>query len=333
MDVDENVDNTPTRVEELWFSDGSLVVQAEQSLFRVSGAVLAARSSVFNDMLGVAQPAATETIDGCPMVSLPDSAEDVTCFFRAIFDSSFFEPYPSKVSFENALSITRLSHKYAVDYLLRRALVHLSYEFPTTLSAFDELPNERSTDFRDVVQKHDFIKPIVAVIHLSRQVNALWMLPVAFYKLAASSKSIIQKVLRCKMFKTHAAGLCDDDKFVFLTSSVLLGGLENKAMGFLHSTDTSAKCKGGKRCGLARLTALTHIQNSIEESVGPEPLDTAVAPIATIVSMTLMTRLVSQFGTNFPASDVDDLIAILNRRIRSVYDALDDAPTPIPYRV
>jgi hypothetical protein len=32
-----DVDNTPTRVEELWFSDGGLVVQAEQSLYRVSG--------------------------------------------------------------------------------------------------------------------------------------------------------------------------------------------------------------------------------------------------------------------------------------------------------
>ena len=87
MDVDE-ANNIPTRVEELWFSDGSLVVQAEQSLFRVSGAVLAARSSVFNDMLGIAQPPDSETIDGCSMVRLPDSAEDVTCFFRAIFDSS-----------------------------------------------------------------------------------------------------------------------------------------------------------------------------------------------------------------------------------------------------
>ncbi|KAF7359024.1 hypothetical protein MSAN_01243100 [Mycena sanguinolenta] len=267
MNVDENVDGTPMHVVELWFSDGSLVVQAEKSLFRVSGAVLAARSSVFNDMLGIAQPADTETIDGCPMVRLPDSAEDVTCFFRAIFDSSFFEPYPCKVSFGNALSIARLSHKYSVDYLLRRALVHLSYEFPTTLSAFDKWPDMCSTDFREV--KHG-LSPYVAVVQLARQVNAPWMLPLAFYKLASADGKIIQKVLRCKVFKKHAARLEDNDKLVFLTCSILLAGLESKAVSFLHSSD---KCASSKKCNTARLSALTQVQNSVEEAVGPDPLD------------------------------------------------------------
>jgi hypothetical protein len=83
-----DVDNTPTRVEELWFSDGGLVVQAEQSLFRVSGGILAARSPVFKDMLSFTQPPDAETIEGCPVVRLPDRAADITVFFRAIFDSS-----------------------------------------------------------------------------------------------------------------------------------------------------------------------------------------------------------------------------------------------------
>ncbi|KAF8209439.1 hypothetical protein K438DRAFT_2062620 [Mycena galopus ATCC 62051] len=126
-----DVDNTPTRVEELWFSDSGLVVQAEQSLYRVSGAVLATRSPVFKDMLAFVQPAGAGTIDGCPIVNLPDSAEDVTCFFRAIFDSSIrfnkiLRNLPFQSHFDSILSITRLSHKYAVEYLLRRALVHLS---------------------------------------------------------------------------------------------------------------------------------------------------------------------------------------------------------------
>ncbi|KAJ6500872.1 hypothetical protein C8R45DRAFT_979395 [Mycena sanguinolenta] len=268
MDV-EAADNTPTRVEELWFSDGSLVVQAEQSLFRVSAAVLAARSSVFNDMLGIAQPPDTETIDGCPMVRLADSAEDVTCFFRAIFDSSFFEPYPSKVSFENALSITRLSHKYAVEYLLRRALVHLSHEFPMTLSTFDKRLL-RSTDFEDIIDGQGDIAPCLAVVQLARRVNALWMLPVAFYKLASAHQEDIPWILQCKMFKTHAAGLGDDDKLVFLTCSVLLSRLQSEAICFLHSSD---KCASSKKCNMARLDALTQVQNSIEEGVGLDPLD------------------------------------------------------------
>ncbi|KAJ6500867.1 hypothetical protein C8R45DRAFT_863706 [Mycena sanguinolenta] len=261
-----DVDGTQTRVEELWFSDGSLVVQAGQSLFRVYCAILATRSSVFKDMFTFAQPSGAETIDGCPVVRLSDSAEDVTCFFRAIFDSSFFEPYPSKVSFDSVLSIARLSHKYSVDYLLRRALVHLSYEFPTTPSLFTEGSQLRSTMY-----DQGTTAAYVAVVQLARQVNALWILPAAFYQLASADKQTIQKVLQCEsVFNNHAARLGDDDRILFLTSSVLLSGLEHKAMSFLHSTD---KCTSSKKCNTARLSALTRVQNSIEEGPSPNPLN------------------------------------------------------------
>ncbi|KAJ6500866.1 hypothetical protein C8R45DRAFT_1210563 [Mycena sanguinolenta] len=270
-----DVDNTPLRVEELWFADSGLVVQAEQSLFRVSGAVLAARSSVFKDMLAFTQPPDAETIDGCPVVKLSDSAEDVTCFFRAIFDSSFFEPYPSKVTFDNALSISHLSHKYSVDYLLRRALVHFSYEFPTTLSAYDA-DIVCSTDMTYMVED-DHIPPYVALVQLARQVNALRMFPMAFYRLASVNKDIIQQVWQSQMFNCnhHAARLCDDDKLVFVTCSALLTGLEIKAMRFLHSADTvsSAQCTGGKTCKTGRLRALSRVLGWIELAYGPHPLE------------------------------------------------------------
>ncbi|KAJ7718954.1 hypothetical protein DFH07DRAFT_898908 [Mycena maculata] len=110
-------DNTPSCIEELWFTDSGLIVRAENSLFRVSGAILAARSPVFKDMLSFPQPPDAEILDGCPVVRLPDSAADVTCFFRAIFNSSFFETYPTETDLITVVSILRLSNKYAVDYL------------------------------------------------------------------------------------------------------------------------------------------------------------------------------------------------------------------------
>jgi hypothetical protein len=75
------------RVLDLWFEDDNLILRAENSLFRVSKGVLAARSSVFRDMLSFPQTEEEERIDGCPVVRLHDSAADVTCFLRAIFDS------------------------------------------------------------------------------------------------------------------------------------------------------------------------------------------------------------------------------------------------------
>ena len=82
-----------TRVEDIWLSDGSLVVRAEKSIFRFSGAVLAARSSVFQDMLSFHRPGPgqrqVERIEGVPVLVLYDLAVEVEPFLRALYDSKW----------------------------------------------------------------------------------------------------------------------------------------------------------------------------------------------------------------------------------------------------
>ncbi|KAJ6556392.1 hypothetical protein B0H19DRAFT_1152487 [Mycena capillaripes] len=81
------------KVDGLWLSDdGVVVLCAEECIFRVPKSILAARSPIFRAMLEFPQPADTaieadEMIDGSPVVHIPDSATDVECFLRAIFDS------------------------------------------------------------------------------------------------------------------------------------------------------------------------------------------------------------------------------------------------------
>ncbi|KAJ7914371.1 hypothetical protein B0H13DRAFT_2190058, partial [Mycena leptocephala] len=76
----------PSRIEELWFKDGTLMLTAEGSLFRVYGGLLAKRSPVFHDMLQIPQPEDAELFDGCPVVHLPDNKCDLRCFLNALFD-------------------------------------------------------------------------------------------------------------------------------------------------------------------------------------------------------------------------------------------------------
>ncbi|KAJ7700677.1 hypothetical protein B0H17DRAFT_882729, partial [Mycena rosella] len=75
----------PHRVEELWFEDGNLVLQAGNSQFRLHRSILAARSPVFQDMLSFPQPPESELVEGCPLVRLPDAESEVTVFLKAIF--------------------------------------------------------------------------------------------------------------------------------------------------------------------------------------------------------------------------------------------------------
>ena len=79
---------------DLWFSDGSVVLQAASTLFRVHKSQLARRSVVFSDMFTLPQPVVStshatfvdETHEGCPVVRLHDTAQDVANLLLALYD-------------------------------------------------------------------------------------------------------------------------------------------------------------------------------------------------------------------------------------------------------
>ncbi|KAJ7604131.1 hypothetical protein FB45DRAFT_939791 [Roridomyces roridus] len=187
------VDNTPHRHPELWFDDGSIVIQAENTQFRVHRSILAARSPVFKDMLSFPQPLDAELVEGCPLVHLHDSAAELSVFLRAIFNSEFFMPFPVGTEFDIIVGVLRLSHKYEVEYLRRRALVHLSSGYATTLSKWDRIVHYIPTADNDRVPAMDIItwewprdpSYLAVLIPLVGEVGARWMLPSVFYHLSS----------------------------------------------------------------------------------------------------------------------------------------------------
>ncbi|KAJ7186553.1 hypothetical protein C8R46DRAFT_935640 [Mycena filopes] len=166
-----------TRVPDLWFPLDTLVIRAENKIFRVSQGVLAARSSVFSDMVGFPQAGNIDRIDGCPVVQLYDLADDVEVFLRAIFDSNYFMPAPAPINLSSVLGILRLSHKYDVQYLYRRALDHLHCDgwYKRTWEDFPLSTDHLSADEAEVPSNP------ISVIAAATEVNALWLLPCAYY--------------------------------------------------------------------------------------------------------------------------------------------------------
>ncbi|KAJ7101452.1 hypothetical protein B0H15DRAFT_876493 [Mycena belliarum] len=169
-----------TRAEGLWFDDCGLVLQAETTIFRISREFLAVQSPIFRDMLSLPTHPDAETMDGCPFVLLPDSAEDVTVFLKALLYYDFFEPWPAKTTYPILAGVLRMSHKYEVDALRKRALVHLSSFHPTTLSGWDELVDKKCSWFDDLI---DAGYSTIPLIILARQLSIDWILPVAFYRM------------------------------------------------------------------------------------------------------------------------------------------------------
>ncbi len=75
----------------LWFEDGSIVVVAENTGFRVHKLLLSHLSPVFRDVFAVPQPIAVgdssrSVVQTSPVVHVSDSMYDMKCLLRAIYD-------------------------------------------------------------------------------------------------------------------------------------------------------------------------------------------------------------------------------------------------------
>ncbi|KAJ7230349.1 hypothetical protein GGX14DRAFT_410493 [Mycena pura] len=258
MDVDTKPDK-PQRVEALWFEDGNIILQAGTAQYRVYRGTLARESDVFKDMLSFPQPPESELVDGCPLVILPDAEVEVTPFLRALFDPTFFQPFPALTNFKTLYGCLRLGHKYEVDYLRRRALVHLSSNFRTRLVEWDSAfysANQLNRLPSDTIS-WPFPKDrscLICVIQLARETEALWVLPETFYTLS-STRNYIEvggKLFHCVDHEGILASLSKQDQ-----ESVMMGARRQTAstadvLAFLGHPHRIDGCESPQVCSLRR---------------------------------------------------------------------------------
>ncbi|KAJ7119176.1 hypothetical protein C8R44DRAFT_189565 [Mycena epipterygia] len=264
----------PERVQDLWFEDGNLVIQAENHQFRVYRGILAARSSVFQDMLAFPQPPDSELIEGCPLVRLYDAATEVTVFLKAIFDSdlSFFMPFPSPTDLDIIVSCLRLSHKYGVDYLRRRALIHLSSGHHTSLSESDSVeyhhdpvPSRPASEVVSWPWPDDFTYNM-CVIELAREVEALWVLPTAFYVLSTAYQKLGSIIFHGTVYHGIPTSLSLQDQQSFITGrDSQIGSTNADILRFLLDPPSSEikGCKSPNECSAERLRAFASIRERV----------------------------------------------------------------------
>ena len=80
-----DVNPLPVQSEDLWFEDGSVILQAEETLFRVHRTILARVSPVLNEVVNAPRHPNEETLDGCPIIHLSDKGEDVHHFLAVLY--------------------------------------------------------------------------------------------------------------------------------------------------------------------------------------------------------------------------------------------------------
>ncbi|KAG6849681.1 hypothetical protein H0H93_006299 [Arthromyces matolae] len=130
---------SPIRSPDFWFHDGSIVLSAEGTLFRVHQTILANHSQIFSDIFSLPQPSGSKDdnkIEGCQVIDLQDKCKDVLDLLKAIYHPAHFDQLSPTSDLDNLLNfiggILRLSTKYVIPELRKRCVALLSARFPAS---------------------------------------------------------------------------------------------------------------------------------------------------------------------------------------------------------
>lgn len=186
-------------------------------------------------------------------------------------------PYPAPTDSETVLGILRFSHKYGVDYLRRRALVHLSSRYFTTLSDRDDSYDPSASSWKRPSWPVDSLAVHVEAIQLARQVDALWILPYAFYDAATVSDSEeLRNVLGSSIPDGWSASLSAEDQASFLKGYLTqMHSSSAEILRFLHHPLIIEDCTTAQKCTSERLAAFSHMDDLVGRSM--DPLDVWIA--------------------------------------------------------
>ncbi|KAJ7745667.1 hypothetical protein B0H16DRAFT_1557782, partial [Mycena metata] len=166
------------RRSEIWHPDGSVVLQAHDTQWRVHWSVLAMHSSFFRGMLGLPQPPEQPSVDGCPIVELlGDSVEDVENVLRALYDPLFF--LQKALPFSVIASHLRLGRKYDFGPVLETVVERITHENPTTLEGYDALKTRNAYHPTRIVHYQGLLYDTIT---LAGENNLLSVLPCAYYR-------------------------------------------------------------------------------------------------------------------------------------------------------
>ncbi len=76
------------RSENFWIPDGNIMLVAGETAFRVYRGLLTLQSTVFADMFASSSYNAEESHDGCPVIRLTDSAQDLAHLLCVLLPAS-----------------------------------------------------------------------------------------------------------------------------------------------------------------------------------------------------------------------------------------------------
>ncbi|KAJ6607578.1 hypothetical protein B0H10DRAFT_1817689, partial [Mycena sp. CBHHK59/15] len=236
MDAEPTLDERSTDV---WFEDGTVVLKAARTLFRVYRGILSAQSPIFHDTFSIPQPTTQEMYDGCPVVVLHDFPNDLRVFLAATHNPGYLKTSPVD-GIDTLSALLRLSTKYEVDYLRNDMLSILTSIYPSSVEAWLE---RNSPPGYSEIDDHDF-----KALNLARELQILQILPGVFFECCRHS---VGSIFNAEIDATDKEKcLAAREDFVHEYCPLVYR--------FLYCRDDNSVCVDPSSCDAARLAWLTN---------------------------------------------------------------------------
>lgn len=126
------------RCVDLWLADGSIILQADNIMFKVYSGLLARHSPFFRTLFTLPQPTTdVEEYDGVPVVQMQDGANELRWLLLAEHDTSS-SLINTNTKIKILLSLLHLSTKYEVPHTRKAVVSVLESLFPPKLADWIE---------------------------------------------------------------------------------------------------------------------------------------------------------------------------------------------------
>ncbi|EDR01758.1 uncharacterized protein LACBIDRAFT_333017 [Laccaria bicolor S238N-H82] len=243
----------------IWFDDGSVVIQAEQTQFRVHRGMLSRQSSIFRDMFSVPQPPGDQepVIEGCSIVHVSESSQDWEGLLTLMYDNLRVYGSDDPMPISLIAVMLRLGKKYDMEHFLKEAVTRLQYEFPRNLSDWDLISDQ---PFSKLAQSGDSMS--LDIIILAQEAGIQSILPLAYLFFFNNGDSMEKVYSTYEMeYGTTATAPPDVQKILVLGREKLLRGTVCNTYGWLADDKLipHTSCKRPKFCAATRLKLLLKV--------------------------------------------------------------------------
>ncbi|EDR11217.1 uncharacterized protein LACBIDRAFT_315775 [Laccaria bicolor S238N-H82] len=152
----------------IWFDDGSIIIQAEDTQFCVHKSVILKHFPTLNDLVSSPQSSS----NGCAIIKLSDSAKDWESLLTMIYDHLPTCKSTDLIPFRTLVAMLRLGDKYHGHSIREEALRFLRYEFPQDLDDWMDIWGTKIYPYPE--SEFDFI-------NLADEIGLHSVLPAMYY--------------------------------------------------------------------------------------------------------------------------------------------------------